>query len=359
VTQSQRWFWLWICAIVAVLVYLLAPVLTPFLAAAILAYVGDPLVDRLEKRLPRGVAVALVFALIVGGIALGLVLLVPMLQQQIMTFTAKLPTYIDRIQTQFLPWVSQQLGVEKPNLQLGELKQMLAERLKNAGGMALSVWQTVSQSGMALMATIANLVLIPVLTFYLLRDWDIMVGRVHELIPRHVERTVAALARESDEVLGAFLRGQVMVMLALGTVYSVGLWLVGLDFSLLIGILAGLVSFVPYLGFVVGITAAGAAAMLQFQDVAMLLPVLLVFGVGQLLESFVFTPLLVGDKIGLHPVAVIFAVMAGGQLFGFFGILLALPVAAVVMVVLRHAHERYINSKLYERRGSDRSKQAP
>ena len=138
-----------------------------------------------------------------------------------------------------------------------------------------------------------------------------------------------------------------MVMFALGSVYSIGLWFVGLDFSLLIGMLAGLVSFVPYLGFIIGMMVAGIAAMVQFQDAYLLLPVLLVFGVGQLLESFVLTPMLVGDKIGLHPVAVIFSVMAGGQLFGFIGILIALPVAAVVMVLLRHAHDRYLRSELY------------
>ena len=136
-------------------------------------------------------------------------------------------------------------------------------------------------------------------------------------------------------------------MLALATIYSTGLWMVGLEFALLIGIIAGLVSFVPYLGFIVGAGLATVAAYLQFQELGILLAVVAVFGVGQLLESFVLTPKLVGDRIGLHPVAVIFAVMAGGQLFGFFGILLALPVAAVVMVVLRHVHERYLQSQIY------------
>jgi predicted PurR-regulated permease PerM len=346
-TLSRRWFWLSIFAITTLLIYLLAPVLTPFLVAAILAYVGDPWVDRLEKRLPRAAAVSVVYAMIIGVIAGLLLVLIPLLQQQLATFADKLPVYIDRLQTQFIPWVSALLGMEKPDLHLDELKSLFAERMGSAGGVAAGIFATVSQSGMALALALANLLLIPVLTFYLLRDWDVLVGRVHELIPRRVEPVISRLARQSDDVLGAFLRGQVLVMLGLGTVYSVGLWMVGVDFSLLIGMLAGLVSFVPYLGFVVGILVAGIAAMLQFQDAYILLPILAVLAVGQLLESFVFTPLLVGDRIGLHPVAVIFAVMAGGQLFGFFGILLALPVAAVVMVLLRHAHERYINSGLY------------
>jgi len=348
-TLSQRWFWLSVAAIALLLIYLLAPVLTPFLVAAILAYIGDPWVDRLEKRMPRGVAVALVFVLIMGAIVAALMLLVPLLQQQLASFYDRLPQYIDRIQAEFLPWVSGLLGVDKPDLQLGELKQLLAERLQG-GGAVSGVWQTVANSGVALLTTVANVLLIPVLTFYLLRDWDILLERIHHLLPRHIEQATVSLARASDEVLSAFLRGQIQVMLGLGMVYSLGLWLVGLDFSLLIGMLAGLVSFVPYLGMVVGLGVASTVALLQFQDAMVLLPVLAVFATGQLLESFVLTPLLVGDRIGLHPVAVIFAVMAGGQLFGFFGILLALPVAAVVMVLLRHARQHYLDSHLYQRR---------
>jgi predicted PurR-regulated permease PerM len=204
-----------------------------------------------------------------------------------------------------------------------------------------------TQSGVALLAWLANLVLVPVVTFYLLRDWDVLVARIHELIPRQQEPTVAKLARASDEVLGQFLRGQLTVMVALGVIYTTGLWLIGLDLALLVGMIAGLVSFVPYLGTIVGILLAGVAALMQFGDAMHLLYVAIVFAVGQSLEGMILTPLLVGDKIGLHPVAVIFAVMAGGQLFGFVGVLIALPVAAVVVVILRHMREVYTASELY------------
>jgi predicted PurR-regulated permease PerM len=197
------------------------------------------------------------------------------------------------------------------------------------------------------LAWVANLLLIPVLTFYFLRDWDWLVARVRALLPRPVEPTVSRLARESDEMLGGFLRGQLSVMVSLGAVYATGLWLAGIDLALLIGMLAGLVSFVPYLGFIVGAGVALVAALVQHGDWLHVLLVIGVFSVGQVLESFVLTPWLVGDRIGLHPVAVIFAVMAGGQLFGFLGVLLALPVAAVVMVLLRYAHQRYTASGLY------------
>jgi predicted PurR-regulated permease PerM len=206
---------------------------------------------------------------------------------------------------------------------------------------------------MTLLAWLANMLLVPVVTFYMLRDWDILVERIRELIPRRYERTIARLASASDEVLSAFLRGQLTVMLALGTIYTVGLWIVGLELALLIGMIAGLVSFVPYLGFIVGILAAGVAAVMQFQEVLPLLYVAIVFMVGQSIEGMLLTPLLVGEKIGMHPVAVIFAVLAGAQLFGFFGILLALPVAAVVMVLLRYTHERYVGSTLYTEEGVD------
>jgi len=215
---------------------------------------------------------------------------------------------------------------------------------------AAQVLASLGSSGMTLLHWVTNLMLIPVLTFYLLRDWDDLVARIHEMLPRPIEATVARLARESDQVLGAFLRGQLSVMLALGVIYSVGLSLIGLDFALLIGMLAGLLSFVPYMGFVVGLLSAGFAVLMQTHEVLQLVPVLIVFGVGQLIEGMVLTPWLVGDRIGLHPVAVIFAVLAGGQLFGFIGVLLALPVAAVLAVVVRHAHERYRTSNLYEGR---------
>ncbi len=346
-TQTQKWYWLALGLVALGLIYLLAPVLTPFMAAAILAYMGDPLADRLEKHLPRTLAVVIVFAFISLVAILLLIVLVPLVQQQLTQFMAKLPAYIDRVQTQFLPWLAQVLGLPGFNLDLASLKQAIRDNWSTAGGVAADLLATVSKSGMAMLLGLANIVLIPVLTFYLLRDWDKLVAQIHDLLPRSVEPVISRLAIESDAVLGAFLRGQLLVMIALGAIYSIGLWLVGLDFSLLIGLLAGLVSFVPYLGFLVGIVVAGVAAMLQFQDAFMLLPVLLVFGVGQVVESVLLTPLLVGDRIGLHPVAVIFAVMAGGQLFGFFGVLLALPTAAVIMVLLRYLHERYKESGLY------------
>lgn len=347
-SESQKWFVLAALSFSGVLLYLLAPVLTPFLAAAVLAYIGDPLVDRLEaKGLSRTLSVVTVFVILSVCVLILLLILVPMLERQVTLLFSKLPQYLLWLQDTGIPRLSAYLGFERPLLDLAVLQESLREQWQQAGGAVKGVVGVVSKSGLTLLAMIANLVLIPVVTFYMLRDWDILVERIHELIPRRYEAVVLRLAGASDEVLGAFLRGQLTVMLALGIIYSIGLGLVGLELALLIGMLAGVVSFVPYLGFIVGIIVAGVAALMQFQELLPLLYVAIVFGVGQMAEGMVLTPMLVGEKIGLHPVAVIFAVLAGGQLFGFFGILLALPVAAVVMVLLRYTHERYVGSRLY------------
>ena len=347
-TESQKWLTLTGIFAAGFLVYLLAPVLTPFLVAALLSYLGDPLADRLESRgLPRTAAVVIVFVLLLAMLALVLLLLVPAVGNEIEVLVNKLPFYLEWLQTNVGPWLQKTFGVEALLLDSATLKSALQEHWSQFGGIAKSIVAWLSQSGMALAALLANLVLIPVVTFYLLRDWDSLIEKMHGLLPRKWEPTVVKLAKESDEVLGAFLRGQVLVMLVLAFIYSMGLWWVGLELALIIGLVAGLVSFVPYLGFIIGILLASVAAIMQFHDPSILLLVAAVFAIGQALEGMLLTPLLVGDKIGLHPVAVIFAVMAGGTLFGFVGVLLALPVAAIVMVMLRHMQQVYRQSDLY------------
>jgi len=343
----RSWGLAWLVLGLALL-YWLAPVLTPFMAAAALAYMGDPLVDRLEAwRLPRTLGVVLVFVVLTSlGITLMLIL-IPMLERQIHVMVTKLPGYIDWLTHKGLPAISSFLGVETPVVDMVQIKQALQQHWQSAGGLATQLLGSVTQYSVTLFATLANLVLIPVVAFYLLRDWDVLVARVHVLLPRRLEKKIVLVAKESDQVLGAFLRGQMLVMLALAIIYSLGLKLVGLDLAFLIGLLAGLVSFVPYLGFIVGIVVASLAALMQFHELMPLLYVALVFGIGQMLEGMVLTPLLVGDRIGLHPVAVMFAVLAGGQLFGFLGVLLALPVAAVIAVILRHVHEWYTTHPAY------------
>ena len=347
-TDTHKWQLLAFGLVFGGLVYLLAPVLTPFAIAALIAFLGDPLVDRLEAlRVPRGAAVAIVFAAFFVLLLLVPLLLVPPLRDQLTHLIERLPVYINFVQDAVLPRIEEFTGFTVERLDPAGIVAMLKSHWQQAGGIVAQVLGSLSKSGLAVLAFLVNALLVPVLSFYLMRDWDVLIARIRELLPRAIEPTVSELARQSNEVLGSFLRGQLSVMLALGAIYAFGLWLVGIDLALLIGMLAGLISFIPYLGAIVGVGAGVIAALVQYGDLSHVVLVLLVFGVGQLVESFLLTPWLVGDRIGLHPVAVIFAIMAGGQLFGFLGVLLALPVAAVGMVLLRYAHERYTASTLY------------
>ena len=331
ITDAQKWLVLTGIVFTGWLLYKLSPVLTPFLVGALLAYLCDPFVDRLEKyKISRTIAVIIVFTWLTIVILLCLLIIIPVIENQLSNLVSRLPQFINWLEQSVIPYVAERTGIEINTIELSGLKKAMTENWKDVGNVISLVLIKLSQSGQVLLTWLAYLVLIPVVTFYLLRDWDILVKKTHALIPRSKASVVSKLAIDCDAVLSEFLRGQLLVMLCLGIIYSLGLWIAGIEFSLLIGLLAGLVSFVPYLGAIVGICVAGIAAFVQFQDLIHLVYVALVFGIGQAIEGMLLSPLLVGDRIGLHPVAVIFAVMAGGQLFGFFGVLLALPVAAVI-----------------------------
>lgn len=346
--DSYKWFLLAGLLVAGWLVYLLSPILSPFLFAALLAYLGDPLVDKLEARkLSRLVSVIIVFTLMLSVVVIVPLMLLPVIETQLGVLIRSLPGYVDWITETFLPTLQEWLGADPVAFDVERVKSALMANWKDTGSIAASVVAYVTSSGVAMLAWLANLVLVPVLTFYMLLDWDHFIAGLRDLLPRSIEPTVARLSRESDEMLSAFLRGQFLVMLSLGLVYSVGLSIIGLNTAVLVGLLAGLVSFVPYLGVIVGLIAASVAMLFQTHDFMQLIPVGIVFGIGQMLEGMLLTPWLVGDKIGLHPVTVMFAVLAGGQLFGFVGILLALPVAAVLVVLVRHAREKYQSSDLY------------
>jgi predicted PurR-regulated permease PerM len=331
------------------LLWLLAPVLSPFVLGALLGWLGDPLVDRLERAgRSRNVAVVLVFTAMSLLVVLGLLLLVPVIQGQLSTLIAAVPKYQHWFIGTVLPWVEGRTGLEiTSRLDLNHLIELVRSNWESAGGFASSLLGYMSRSGFALIGLAANIALLPVVTFFALRDWDLLVARVASLVPRDHLVTVTRLATQSSDVLGGFMRGQFLVMLALGVIYAVGLWGVGLDLGILIGIIGGLLTFVPYVGPATVLVLGVIAALFQYGDWQHVAAVLVVFGVGQLVESYWLTPKLVGDRIGLHPVAVIFAVLAGGQLFGFLGMLIALPCAAVANVLLRYAEERYTRSRLY------------
>lgn len=349
-SDSSKWFYLAFALTLGWLLWLLAPILTPFAISALLAYMGDPLADWLEsKGFTRTLAVSVVFLLMTIAVLAIVLLLIPVLEQQISALVSRLPGILAWAQTH-LAGLLTEYGFEELGGMDGVagMVDVLKSHWQKAGGIIQQILGSFSHSSMLLVNWIMNLVLIPVVTFYLLRDWDMLVEKVHNLLPRHIESVIGALAKEADEVLGAFVRGQVSVMAVLGMVYTLGLWIIGVDFAFLIGMGAGAISFIPYLGTILGVGIAVIAAWFQFHDVTQILIVLGVFGLGQLLQDMVLVPRLVGDRIGLHPVAVLFSIMAGGQLFGFLGILLALPVASVVVILLRHFKEIYQNSSLYQ-----------
>lgn len=314
------------------LLYLLAHILTPFILGAILAYLTDPLVKRLEKwHIPHLLSVILVFLFIFGILALMILMLFPIIQNQIVALIDELPQIVIWTQETVRPWLTQYVNINT-------LKATLSA---NASKTAW-VFSTVLSSGYTLIDWIVNIVLTPVVTFYLLRDWDRVVIAVRDILPKSIQPTVVKLTKQCDEVLSAFFRGQLLVMLSLCVIYGIGLTLVGLQVGFMIGIIGGLLSIVPYLGSIFVVVAASMTALIQFGTWNSLIWVLVVYLIGQAIEGYVLTPYLVGNRIGLHPVAVIFAIMAGGTLFGFFGVLVALPAAAVIMVLLRFLRHRYV-----------------
>lgn len=341
-------WWLVIVFIVGVLIYLLSPILTPFLLAGIIAYVFNPLVTKIAAwKIPRSVGTILVITLLLSLFTTLILFLVPLLEREVSRLIEKAPVYLETIRNSLVPWLEKYFSINL-KFDIAQLKQLLTQNWQDAGGVLAKLIPSFTSGGVAIMEFFLNIVLMPVVLFYLLRDWDQLAKLVDETIPRHWHGQVNLLAQETDRVLSEFMRGQLSVMLLMSFCYGIGLWIVGLEFALPIGMVAGFLVFVPYLGFGIGLILATIVALIQFQGWSDLIPVWIVFGVGQILEGMVFTPWLVGNRIGLHPVAVIFALLAFGQLFGFVGLLLALPASAVLLVWLRYVRKQYLESTLYD-----------
>lgn len=307
--------------------------MAPFLFAALLAYLMQPLVKRLERH-PKFFShigsVILVFSGVFGIFILFLLMLFPLIQFQVELLINVIPQILTWAQDAFLPWLKEMVNV-------ATIKATLAKVLP----MPSQVFSTVVRSGYAIVEWLINIVLVPVVTFYFLRDWDKLTNIFKRVLPVSIKPTVLELLKEFDAVLSKFFRGQLLVMIALGLIYGLGLTAVGLQLGLVIGFIGGLLSIVPYLGSMFVVVASTIAVFVQAGYDSMLYYVWGVFVVGQLIESYILTPSLVGNKIGLHPVAVIFSIMAGGALFGFFGVLVALPAAALIKVLIRYMSKRY------------------
>ncbi len=354
-TQRAAAAWGLIAVFAGFVLWLLAPVLTPFIVAAVLAYALTPLVNRLDRfgrgRLPRLLAVVLVELLLLVALLGVALLIVPILAKEVPLMRDQVPALFDRLNEALKPFMAQlglKMSLDVDNIKAFVLKYLNAN-FEDAFG---SVLASLKLGGSVAFAIIGNAVLIPVALFYLLLDWDRFVASLLQLVPARARGAFDSFTNEADVVLGQYLRGQLLVMLILAVFYSAGLALFGLDLALPIGVFTGLAVFVPYLGFGLGLILATLAGLLEFANTAgpgkAVLMVAVVYGLGQLVESFYLTPRLVGERIGLHPLAVIFALLAFGQLLGFVGVLIALPASAVLLVAIRRAWASYLSSKLYQ-----------
>jgi predicted PurR-regulated permease PerM len=343
--------YLWIVGAALVFYFVLnwlGPVLTPFLIGAILAYLGTPIVDRGQARgVPRALS-ALLVMLFVGLLLAALFLvLIPLVQSEVVSITRRVPDLFAQFIDRIAPILEEKLGITLA-LDFASIRTFIAENAQQAGQLSARLLSGVKTGGQIVLTVLINLALIPVVMFYLLRDWNMILDRIDDLLPRRWDSKVRTVAREVDSVLGEFLHGQLLVMAALAIYYSAALSLVRLDHAIAIGILTGVLVFIPYVGFGLGFLLGTMAALLQWHGWPGFLAVIAVYGVGQLLENYVLVPLLVGDRIGLHPLAVIFALLAFGELFGFAGVLMALPVSAALLVGLRHLRKAYVASPVYQ-----------
>ncbi|MBS0337557.1 MAG: AI-2E family transporter [Proteobacteria bacterium] len=344
--NPRMWSWLAIAAIGAWLVWLLSPILAPFLAGAIIAYVLNPLVNRLEPRIGRTAAVILVMLLALV-VLVGLMLVVlPLFYKEARMMFDRLPDFLTWLNNNVAPLMQAHLGVSVI-FDLESAKLFLTQLVQTNRGLVQQLLGSLQIGGLAVLGFLINLLLVPVVLFYLLRDWNDLLARIERVLPRGRRAQILQIAGEIDAVLAEFLRGQLLVIVVMVLFYSGALWLTDLDFALPIGVITGGLVFIPYVGAFIGTALGTVAALLQFDTFAGVLFVWVAFGAGQALEGMLVTPMLVGKRIGLHPVAVIFALLAFGQVFGFFGVLLALPASAALLVGMRHMGAAYLASPLY------------
>ena len=348
--RLQTVAWLAAGVLLLWLLWLLSPILTPFVVAAVFAYLCDPGVHWLvARRVPRALAVLMVILALGLAILLLVLILAPMIYREASALAQRLPDLLDLFNQRLLPWLSDRFGITV-QLDVAAVRKWLAGNWDTAQDVLTVILAQAKTSGVALLGILGNIFLIPIVMFYLLQEWPRLMDYLESSVPRPMHRKTQQLMAEVDAVLSQFLRGQLSVMLLLAVFYSVGLWLADLRFALPVGVVTGLLAFIPYVGFGTGLVLAILTALLQ-GGWEPLVGVAVVFTLGQIVESFVLTPYLVGERIGLHPLAVIFALMAFGHLFGFVGVLAALPVSAALLVGLRELRNAYLNSRLY--RGQD------
>ncbi len=347
-TAAQRRLLAWLCLalLLFTVLWLLAPVLSPFVAAAVLAYALAPMVERLSHRMPRVLAVVLVEVGVIALVLLLLLMVVPILAKELPLLREQIPVMAAKLNDSLAPKLAQ-LGIEL-KLDVSSIKEFLVKHAgANSEDVMAAVLGSVKLGGSVVLALVGNMVLIPVVLFYLLMDWPRLLARIWTLVPPKFRETAASFLGEADNMLGHYLRGQGLVMLALAIFYSVALAIAGFELAVPLGVFTGAAVFIPYVGFGLGLLLSLTAGILQFASMYGVLAVVVIFGIGQLLESFVLTPRLVGERIGLSPLMVIFVLLAFGHLLGFVGVLVALPLSAIGLVALGRARRTYMDSSLY------------
>ncbi len=350
--QFQTTIWLLVGIALVMLLVILGPVMMPFVTGAILAYILNPLVDRLckinfgKRVLPRGVAVFITMIALLSCILALILIVFPVVENEIPLLQDQIPKFLDQLNSMLEPTLlNYNIHVQ---LDSASLKLMLSQQLAESGQkIASAALSSIRVGGTAILGFVANILLIPMVLYYLLVDWHAITRRVHTAIPRRWADKTTDVMSETDELLAQYLRGQILVMLVLAGYYSVTLTLAGFSVALPVGILTGLLVFIPYIGFGFGLCLALIGAVLQPDPMHGLLLVAIIYGIGQIIEGFYLTPRLVGERIGLPPLAVIFALLAFGQLFGFIGVLLALPAAAITSVAYKHLRNLYYQSRFY------------
>ncbi len=354
--QTRTWFWIALLGGLIGLLWLLSPILLPFVAGAAIAYLLDPLVDWMErKRIGRtwGTVLALVLFFLAG--LLVLLLFVPILQKQVVDLVQRVPALVTQLRDRFDGLVAElDLAARIAPSDVQALRDAASGQVSRVVSYLAQLLSNLLVGGIALVNMLSLIFITPVVAFYLLRDWDRMMGMIDGWLPLTQADTIRAQGREIDLILSGFARGQALLCLSLGSIYAIGLTLIGLDFGLIVGLLAGILSFIPYVGTAVGAVTSLGLAFAQFDSAMPIILVGLVFLVGQVLEGYVLQPWLVGDRVKLHPLWIIFALLAGATLFGFLGVLIAVPVMAVIGVLCRFAIGRYLSSSLFDPAIQDR-----
>ncbi len=349
--EREPWrFWLIGLGILILVLWALKGMLAPFLAGMAIAYLLDPLADRLERvKLPRWAATTVVLLAFAFAFVLVLLVLVPVVERQIAAFVNDWPEYQAGLQERIAPLLERLTAIVGPQ-DVEDLQSLLGQFGGDAMSWARAALAGIWRSGAAVVDLLSLLVITPVVAFYLLRDWDRMVARIDAYLPRAYAPTIRALVRQVDATLSSFIRGQGTVCLILGVFYAVALSIAGLNFAVIVGLGSGLLSFIPFVGSIGGFLISSAIALVQFDEWTPRIVVMAIFIFGQAVEGNVLTPKLVGGSVGLHPVWVMFALLAGGSLFGFTGVLLAVPVAAVIGVLVRFGLDRYRGSDYFQGR---------